>query len=137
MGPKGAKGGSQVGPKPQLDPPEPKLATNPLDPKLAKDLLDTILATNPIGPNFGHGPISQSWPLATTRGHQISSVSLPLSLWGIPSIPPYHPYWRFQAWCIYGIIYHYAPFLLSNPMVTFSGPNSTFPNRGLKFQCRF
>ncbi|MBW0478924.1 hypothetical protein O181_018639 [Austropuccinia psidii MF-1] len=64
------KGGSQVGPKPQLDPPEPKLATNPLDPKLAKDLLDTNLAINPIGPIFGHGPISQPWPLETTRSAQ-------------------------------------------------------------------
>ncbi|MBW0580044.1 hypothetical protein O181_119759, partial [Austropuccinia psidii MF-1] len=46
----------QVGPKPHLDPPEPKLATNPLDPKLAKDLLDTNLQINPVGPIFGHGP---------------------------------------------------------------------------------
>ncbi|MBW0538989.1 hypothetical protein O181_078704 [Austropuccinia psidii MF-1] len=33
-------------PKPQLDPPEPKLA---------KDLLDTNLAINPVGPICGHG----------------------------------------------------------------------------------
>ncbi|MBW0480823.1 hypothetical protein O181_020538 [Austropuccinia psidii MF-1] len=109
------------------DPPEPKLVTNPLDPKLAKDPLDTNSAINPVGPNFRHGTISQPWPLATTRGHQIISVSVPLNLWGIISIPPHHPYSRLQAWCIYGIIYHYAPFLLSNPMVTFSGPNSTIP----------
>ncbi|MBW0514198.1 hypothetical protein O181_053913 [Austropuccinia psidii MF-1] len=54
MRPKGAKGGSHLAPKPQLDPPEPKLVTNPLDPKLAKNLLDTNLATNPVGPIFGH-----------------------------------------------------------------------------------
>ncbi|MBW0552652.1 hypothetical protein O181_092367 [Austropuccinia psidii MF-1] len=48
----------QVGPKPHLDLPEPKLVTNPLDPKLAKDPLDTNLAINPIGPIFGHG---QPW----------------------------------------------------------------------------
>ncbi|MBW0543611.1 hypothetical protein O181_083326, partial [Austropuccinia psidii MF-1] len=101
----------QVGPKPQLDPPEPKFSTNPLDPKLAKELLDTNLTINPIGPIFGHGPISQPWPLETTRGHQISS-----------------------AWCIYGIIYHYEPFLRSNSMVTFSGPNSTIQYQGLKIQ---
>ncbi|MBW0511935.1 hypothetical protein O181_051650, partial [Austropuccinia psidii MF-1] len=94
MSPKGAEGGSQVGPKPQLDPPEPKLVTNPLDPKLAKDFLDTNLAINPVGPIFGHGP---PWPLATTKGHQISSVSLPLNLWGILSIPSCHPYLRLQA----------------------------------------
>ncbi|MBW0548318.1 hypothetical protein O181_088033 [Austropuccinia psidii MF-1] len=46
----------QVGPKPHLDPPEPKLVTNSLDPKLAKDPQDTNLAINCIGPIFGHGP---------------------------------------------------------------------------------
>ncbi|MBW0517121.1 hypothetical protein O181_056836 [Austropuccinia psidii MF-1] len=64
MRPKGAKGGSQVGPKPQSEPPEPKLVINPLDPKLAKDLLDTNLAME------HHGPMSQSCPLATTRSAQ-------------------------------------------------------------------
>ncbi|MBW0593893.1 hypothetical protein O181_133608 [Austropuccinia psidii MF-1] len=74
MRPKGAKGGSHLAPKPQSDPPEPKLVTNPLDPKLAKDLLDTNLAINPVGPIFGHGPLFQPWPLETTRGHQTSSA---------------------------------------------------------------
>ncbi|MBW0557950.1 hypothetical protein O181_097665 [Austropuccinia psidii MF-1] len=93
------KGGSHLVPKarwvpkPQLNPPERKLVTNPLDPKLAKDLLDTNLAINPVGPIFDHGP---PWRLATTRGHQIISVSLPLDLWGIPSIPSYHLYLRLQ-----------------------------------------
>ncbi|MBW0537000.1 hypothetical protein O181_076715, partial [Austropuccinia psidii MF-1] len=97
--PKGAKGGSHLAPKARWVPNHnwthriQKLVTNPLDPKLAKDLLDTNLAINLVGPIFGHGP---PWPLATTRGHQISSVSLPLNLWGIPSIPSYHPYWRSQ-----------------------------------------
>ncbi|MBW0506209.1 hypothetical protein O181_045924 [Austropuccinia psidii MF-1] len=102
--------------------------------------MDTILAINPVGPNLAmdhHGPIVQPWPLATTRGHQISSVPLSPQLQGISSFPSYHPYSRFQAWCIYGIIYHYAPFFLRNPMVTFSGPNSTFPNQGLKSQNPF
>ncbi|MBW0484389.1 hypothetical protein O181_024104 [Austropuccinia psidii MF-1] len=116
-------------------PPEPKLATNSLDPKLAKDLLDTNLAINSVGPIFGHGPPWTNISAMASGNHQISSVSLPLNLWGIPSIPSYHPYWRFQAWCIYGIIYHYAPLLLSNAMVTFSGPNSTNQYQGLKIQC--
>ncbi|MBW0561435.1 hypothetical protein O181_101150 [Austropuccinia psidii MF-1] len=38
------------------------------------------------------------------------------------------PYSRIQEWCIYRIIYHYAPFLLRNPMVTFSGPNYMIQN---------
>ncbi|MBW0514621.1 hypothetical protein O181_054336 [Austropuccinia psidii MF-1] len=35
-----------------------------------------------------------------------------------------------QGWCIYGIRYHYAPFLLSNLMVTLSGPISMILNKG-------
>ncbi|MBW0592971.1 hypothetical protein O181_132686 [Austropuccinia psidii MF-1] len=45
-----------VGPKPQLGPPEPFLATTSLDPKMSKNLMDTILAINPIGLNFRYGP---------------------------------------------------------------------------------
>ncbi|MBW0552281.1 hypothetical protein O181_091996 [Austropuccinia psidii MF-1] len=99
--------------------------------------MHTILAVNLVGPNFGHGPIVQPWPLATTRGHQISSVCPSLQPQGISSFPSYHRYSRLQAWCIYGIIYHYAPFFLSNPIVTFSGPNNAFPNQGLKSQRPF
>ncbi|MBW0572558.1 hypothetical protein O181_112273 [Austropuccinia psidii MF-1] len=46
----------QVGPKPQLGPPEPFLAITSLDPKMTKNLMDTFLAIKPVGPNFGHGP---------------------------------------------------------------------------------
>ncbi|MBW0512404.1 hypothetical protein O181_052119 [Austropuccinia psidii MF-1] len=60
------KGGSQVGPKPHLGPPEPILATNSLGPNLAKNPLDTKMAIEPVGPIFGHGPLFQPWPLATT-----------------------------------------------------------------------
>ncbi|MBW0588240.1 hypothetical protein O181_127955 [Austropuccinia psidii MF-1] len=73
------KGGSQVDPKPQLDPPVPKLATNPLDPKSAKDLLDTNLAINPAGPIFGHGPPWTIFPAMASgnhQRHQTSSASL-------------------------------------------------------------
>ncbi|MBW0561291.1 hypothetical protein O181_101006 [Austropuccinia psidii MF-1] len=92
------KGANHLGPKPQLGPPEPFLATTSLDPEVTKDLMDIILAINPVGPNFGHGPIVQPWPLATTRGHQISSVRLSPKLQGISSFPSYHPYSRLQAW---------------------------------------
>ncbi|MBW0556475.1 hypothetical protein O181_096190 [Austropuccinia psidii MF-1] len=60
----------QVGPKPQLDPPEPKLVTNPLDPILAKDLLDTNLAINPLGTIFGHGPPWTIIPAMDFGNHQ-------------------------------------------------------------------
>ncbi|MBW0554290.1 hypothetical protein O181_094005 [Austropuccinia psidii MF-1] len=43
-----------------------------------------------------------------------------------------HPVLKLQDWCIYGITYHYAPFLRSNSMVMFSGPNSMIPNQGPK-----
>ncbi|MBW0537581.1 hypothetical protein O181_077296 [Austropuccinia psidii MF-1] len=120
------KGAGHLGPKPQLRPPEPFFCHHSLGPKSDQNPIDTLLAINPVGPIFGHGPIIQPWPLATIRGHQISSARLSPELQGISSFPSYHPYSRLQAWCIYDIIYHYAPFLLRNPMVTFSGPNSTF-----------
>ncbi|MBW0509899.1 hypothetical protein O181_049614 [Austropuccinia psidii MF-1] len=40
-----------------------------------------------------------------------------------------HSVLKDQEWCIYGILYHYAPFLLRNPMVTLSGPNYVIPNQ--------
>ncbi|MBW0587514.1 hypothetical protein O181_127229 [Austropuccinia psidii MF-1] len=40
-----------------------------------------------------------------------------------------HSVLKDQEWCIYGKIYHYAPFLLSNSMVTLSGPNYMIPNQ--------
>ncbi|MBW0555211.1 hypothetical protein O181_094926, partial [Austropuccinia psidii MF-1] len=71
---------------------------------MTKNLMDNILAINPIGPNFGHGPIVQPWPMATSRGHQISSAPLSPQLQGISSFPSYHPYSRLQAWRINQLI---------------------------------
>ncbi|MBW0558239.1 hypothetical protein O181_097954 [Austropuccinia psidii MF-1] len=88
----------------------------------------------PIGPNFGRGPPWTIFP-AMASGNQLSKHSPQFK--GNSSIPPCTLYSRLQGWCIYGIIYHYAPFLLSNSMVTFSGPNSTIPTQGPKIQCPF
>ncbi|MBW0567818.1 hypothetical protein O181_107533 [Austropuccinia psidii MF-1] len=63
--------------------------------------------------------------------------TLPLSSRGRFPIPPCTLHSRMQDWCIYGIIYHYAPFLLSNPMVMFSGPNSIILNQGPKVHHQF
>ncbi|MBW0562031.1 hypothetical protein O181_101746 [Austropuccinia psidii MF-1] len=52
---------------------------------------------------------------------------IPLKVRGRPFLTQCSAYSRIQEWCIYGIIHHYSPFLLSNPMVTFSGPNKV-PN---------
>ncbi|MBW0466564.1 hypothetical protein O181_006279 [Austropuccinia psidii MF-1] len=54
---------------------------------------------------------------------------IPLQLRGRLLLPQCTPYSRIQEWCIYGIIYHYEPFLLSNEMVTLSGPNYVTPNQ--------
>ncbi|MBW0491532.1 hypothetical protein O181_031247 [Austropuccinia psidii MF-1] len=54
--------------------------------------------------------------------------TLPLNPRGIFPIPSCTPYSRMQEWCIYGIIYHYAPFFLNNPMVMFSGPKPRSQN---------
>ncbi|MBW0514708.1 hypothetical protein O181_054423 [Austropuccinia psidii MF-1] len=40
-----------------------------------------------------------------------------------------HSVLKNQEWCIYGIIDHYAPFMLSNPMVTLSEPDYVIPNK--------
>ncbi|MBW0593476.1 hypothetical protein O181_133191 [Austropuccinia psidii MF-1] len=64
------KGASQVGPKPQLGPPQPFLATTSLDPKVTKNLMDTILAINPVGPNFGHGPPWTNSSAIASGNHQ-------------------------------------------------------------------
>ncbi|MBW0481193.1 hypothetical protein O181_020908 [Austropuccinia psidii MF-1] len=53
--------------------------------------------------------------------------SFPLIIRGRLLLPQCALYSRIQEWCIYGIIYHYEPFFLSNPMVNFSGPNQV-PN---------
>ncbi|MBW0582705.1 hypothetical protein O181_122420 [Austropuccinia psidii MF-1] len=71
-----AKGASHLGPKPQLGPPEPILATISLDPKMTKNLMDTIFAINPVGPNFGHVPPWTNSSAMASGNHQISSVRL-------------------------------------------------------------
>ncbi|MBW0568030.1 hypothetical protein O181_107745 [Austropuccinia psidii MF-1] len=98
------------------------------------------MAIEPVGPNFGHGPPWTIFPAMASGNHQrppnqLSNLSPQLQ--GNSSIPPCTPYSRLQEWCTYGIIYHYAPFLLSNSMVTLSGPNSTIPKQGLKIQSPF
>ncbi|MBW0562821.1 hypothetical protein O181_102536 [Austropuccinia psidii MF-1] len=48
------------------------------------------------------------------------------SIQGKDSPSPMYSIPRIQAWCIYCIIYHYAPILPCNPMVMFSEPNYAF-----------
>ncbi|MBW0486169.1 hypothetical protein O181_025884 [Austropuccinia psidii MF-1] len=65
------------------------------------------------------------WPVATRSAPRKDSPPVQ----GKTTLSSMHSVLQEQEWCIYGIIYHYAPFLLSNPMVTFSGPNQVIPNQ--------
>ncbi|MBW0477917.1 hypothetical protein O181_017632 [Austropuccinia psidii MF-1] len=116
MGQKGGKGAfhrpqGQVGSKPQVCPPEPILAQISTIPKMAK---------NHILDNFN------PWPLETTRGHQLRSSKASPQFRGRTLLHQCTPYQMIQEGCIYGIIYHYAPILLRNPMEMLSGPNYVF-----------
>ncbi|MBW0542562.1 hypothetical protein O181_082277 [Austropuccinia psidii MF-1] len=98
------------------------------------------MTIEPVGPNFDHGPPWTIFPPIASGNHkrppnQLRKLSPQLQ--GTSSLPPCTPYSRLQEWCTYCIIYHHAPFFLSNSMVTFSGPNSKIPNQGPKFQRPF
>ncbi|MBW0488827.1 hypothetical protein O181_028542 [Austropuccinia psidii MF-1] len=67
----------------------------------------------------GHKSVHGLWQPSEATRSALSKDSLPLM----------HSVLKDQEWCIYGIIYHYAPFLLSNPMVTISGPNYVITNQ--------
>ncbi|MBW0540265.1 hypothetical protein O181_079980 [Austropuccinia psidii MF-1] len=60
----------QVGPKPQLGPPEPILFINPLDPNLAKNPLDTKMAIEPVGPILTMEPPWTIIPAMASGNHQ-------------------------------------------------------------------
>ncbi|MBW0520173.1 hypothetical protein O181_059888 [Austropuccinia psidii MF-1] len=116
----------QVGPKPQLRPPETFLTPNPI---------------KTLRTHFVQGPQWTTFQPMASGIHQrpqdkLISI-LPLNLRGILPFPPCTPHSRLQEWCIYGIIYHCAPFLLSNSMVMLSGPNAIIPNQGPKIQHPF
>ncbi|MBW0545442.1 hypothetical protein O181_085157 [Austropuccinia psidii MF-1] len=95
----------------------------------------------------GHGPFrpptaSMAHNLRTQSGHKSvrglwkpseATRSAPRKdsppVQGKTSLSTMHSALKDQEWCIYGIIYHYAPFLLRNLMVTLSEPNYVIPNQ--------
>ncbi|MBW0473731.1 hypothetical protein O181_013446 [Austropuccinia psidii MF-1] len=97
----------------QVGPPEPVLAPKPNQPRNGQTTL---------GPKIGHSSAHGLWkPLeATSSAPRKYSPQFQEKTFPSSSI---------QEWCICGIIYHYAPFLLSNPMVRFSGQNYMIPNQ--------
>ncbi|MBW0498393.1 hypothetical protein O181_038108 [Austropuccinia psidii MF-1] len=88
------------------------------------------MAKNHLGTQIGHESVHGLWQLSEATRSAPSKDSPPVQ--GKTSLPSMHLLLKHQEWCIYGIIYHYAPFFLSNPMVTLSGPNYVIPNQVLK-----
>ncbi|MBW0590828.1 hypothetical protein O181_130543 [Austropuccinia psidii MF-1] len=78
-------------------------------------------------PQNGHKSVHGLWqpPEATSSAQSKDSppVQRKTSLFSMHSVL------KDQEWWICGIIYHYAPFLLSNKMVTLSGPKYVIPNQ--------
>ncbi|MBW0502397.1 hypothetical protein O181_042112 [Austropuccinia psidii MF-1] len=88
------------------------LTQNPINPKWPKNHLRT---------QIGHKSVHGLWkPSEATRS--APSKDSPQAQ-GMTSPSSMHSILKDQEWCIYGIIYNYAPFLIRNPMVTLSDPN--------------
>ncbi|MBW0574266.1 hypothetical protein O181_113981, partial [Austropuccinia psidii MF-1] len=110
---KRGQGGIPPAPKPQVGPPEPVC-----DPKWPKGTLGPKLAIKSV-----HG----LWQPSEATRSAPRKDSPPVQ--GKTSLSSMHSVLKDQEWCIYGIIYHYSPYFLSNPMVTLSGPNYVIPNQ--------
>ncbi|MBW0494290.1 hypothetical protein O181_034005 [Austropuccinia psidii MF-1] len=96
-----------------MGPPEPVF-----DPKWPRTILGPKLAMKSV-----HGLRQSS---EATRSAP-SKDSPPVQ--GNTSLSSMHSVLKDQEWCIYVIIYHYAPFFLSNLMVTLSRSNYVIPNK--------
>ncbi|MBW0471962.1 hypothetical protein O181_011677 [Austropuccinia psidii MF-1] len=94
------------------------------------------LDPNLISPTNGQEPcIGHFKPLASgnyQRPPHKSQQGFPFIQGKDFSSPMYSVPW-IQEWCIYGIIYNYAPILVSNPMMIFSGPNHFIRTPVLKY----
>ncbi|MBW0572966.1 hypothetical protein O181_112681 [Austropuccinia psidii MF-1] len=105
MRPKGAQG-ARWAHLSQFWPPIPSV------PKIAKN--HSLSIFKPLASGNHQRPPAQ----AQKAFPSIQGQDAPSPMYSIP---------RIQEWCIYGIIYHYAPILLRNSMVIFSGPNYAIP----------
>ncbi|MBW0504984.1 hypothetical protein O181_044699 [Austropuccinia psidii MF-1] len=91
---------------------------------MAKNHLRTQISQEPqVGPKSVHG----LWQPSEATRSSPRKDSPPVK--GKTSFCSMHSVLKDQEWCIYGIIYHYAPFPLRHPMVTLSGPNYVIPNQ--------
>ncbi|MBW0509289.1 hypothetical protein O181_049004 [Austropuccinia psidii MF-1] len=101
----------QVALKPQVGPPEPVLAPNSISLKNGhKDTRTPIGHFQPLASGNHQRPPAQ----AQQAFPSIKGKDSPSPMYSIP---------RVQEWCIYGIIYHYAPTFLRTPIVMVSGQN--------------
>ncbi|MBW0551848.1 hypothetical protein O181_091563 [Austropuccinia psidii MF-1] len=91
---------------------------------MAKNHLRTQIVQEP---QVDHKSVHGLWQSSETTRSAQRKDSPPVQ--GKISLSSMHSIFKDQEWCIYGIIYHYAPFLLSNPVVTLSGPNYMIPNQ--------
>ncbi|MBW0562686.1 hypothetical protein O181_102401 [Austropuccinia psidii MF-1] len=119
------------GHKPQVGPPEPILAPKLNGPKNGQK-----------DPRFkiGREPPSATFQPLASGDHQRPPAQIQQDLPPIQrkdSPSPMYSIPRIQAWCIYGIIYNYAPILLSNPMSMLSRPNYYFSNKVPKYITHF
>ncbi|MBW0558105.1 hypothetical protein O181_097820 [Austropuccinia psidii MF-1] len=91
------------------------------------------MAKTTLGPEIGQKPQVATFQPMASGNHKKTPAQLqariPLSIRARIFLPQCTLYSRIKEWCIYCIIYHYAAFLLSNPMVTFYGPNFMIPNQ--------
>ncbi|MBW0475349.1 hypothetical protein O181_015064 [Austropuccinia psidii MF-1] len=82
---------------------------------------------NHLRTQIGYKSVHGVWQPSEATRPTPSKDSPPVQ--GKNSLPSLQYILKDQDWCIYGIIYHYEPFLLSNPMVTLSGPNYVITNQ--------
>ncbi|MBW0571188.1 hypothetical protein O181_110903 [Austropuccinia psidii MF-1] len=85
------------------------------------------MAKTHLRTQIGHKSVHGLWQPSEATRSAPSKGSPPVK--AKTSLSSLHSVLKDQEWCIYDIIYHYAPFLLSNPMVTLSGPNYVIPNQ--------
>ncbi|MBW0475450.1 hypothetical protein O181_015165 [Austropuccinia psidii MF-1] len=85
------------------------------------------MAKNHLRTQNGHKSVHGLWKPREATSPSQSKDSPPVQ--EKTSLSSMHSLLNDQEWCIYGIIYHYAAFLLSKPMVKILGPNYLIPNQ--------
>ncbi|MBW0571111.1 hypothetical protein O181_110826 [Austropuccinia psidii MF-1] len=82
---------------------------------------------NHLRTQIGHKSVHGLWKPSEATRSAPRKDSPPVQ--GNICLSSMHSVLKDQEWCIYGIIYHYESFLLSNPMVTLSEHNYVIPNQ--------